>query len=352
MKRCKIYKDGEHFIAMRPTTGRSGPRRKQPPEELIEVTEPVSLSPAETFESKDSVFSADTEETIPDAAKNTELSKENETIKTETVSMQKETKRISTRYDEFMRWYRESVGMRRKKRRKFIADHLRPYFPNEEELYKYVDRKIDCRIRADITRRIRCLRRASLHELSYFCTFTYDSKKMNEEEFEKRLLNTLRHFASRKGWKYMGTWERGGDTNRLHFHAIMYISDDAMSGEIESRKDYDVKKKRMVEYLTNTFFEKKFGRNTFQIIDGTALTLSTAIGYIVKYIEKTGGRIICSKGLRTFIETDVDDDDIIAPLREYENKKYILFDDFNVYKDGEQLGPISPSVLARAKTIN
>ena len=108
----------------------------------------------------------------------------------------------------------------------------------------------------------------------------------------------------------------------------------------------------MVEYLTNTFFEKKFGRNTFQVIDGTALTLNTAIGYIIKYIEKTGGRIICSKGLRTFIETDVDDDDIIAPLREYENKKYILFDDFNVYKDGEQLGPVSPSVLARAKTIN
>ena len=65
---------------------------------------------------------------------------------------------------------------------------------------------------------------------------------MNEEEFEKRLLNTLRHFASRKGWKYMGTWERGRDTNRLHFHAIMHIPDDAMSGEIESRKDYDVKK--------------------------------------------------------------------------------------------------------------
>lgn len=86
--------------------------------------------------------------------------------------MQKETKRISTRYDEFMRWYRESVGMRRKKRRKFIADQLRPYFPNDEELYKYVDRKMDCRIRADITRRIRCLRRASLHELSYFCPFT------------------------------------------------------------------------------------------------------------------------------------------------------------------------------------
>ena len=175
---------------------------------------------------------------------------------------------------------------------------------------------------------------------------------MDEQTFERRLLNTLRHFASRKGWKYMGTWERGGDTNRLHFHAIMYIPNDKMSGEIVQKRDYDVKKRRMVEYTTNTFFEKRFGRNTFDLIDGTALTLNTAISYIVKYIEKSGGRIICSKGLRTFVETDVDEADIVTPLREYEDKKYILYDDFNVYRDGTKLGAISPSVLARAKTVN
>ncbi len=32
--------------------------------------------------------------------------------------------------------------------------------------------------------------------------------------------------------------------------------------------------------------------------------------------------------------------------------KYILFDDFKVYKDGKVLGKISPSVLACAKTVN
>lgn len=349
MKSCKVYKDGMHFIAMRPTAGISGPRNKPPPEEPIEVIEEQPLLSSDLESDKEAA--AQGSET-----KQSELSSDEEVydeVCPDLVEIeQPPTKRISTRADEFIRWYRESVGMRREKRREFIATKLHPYFPTEESLYRYIDRKMDTRYRSDIARRIRCLRRAALHELSYFCTFTYDDKKMDEQTFERRLLNTLRHFASRKGWKYMGTWERGGDTNRLHFHAIMYIPNDKMSGEIVQKRDYDVKKRRMVEYTTNTFFEKRFGRNTFDLIDGTALTLNTAIGYIVKYIEKSGGRIICSKGLRTFVETDVDEADIVTPLREYEDKKYILYDDFNVYRDGTKLGAISPSVLARAKTVN
>ena len=185
----------------------------------------------------------------------------------------------------------------------------------------------------------------------YVDTFTYDSNKMNEEEFEKKLLNTLSHFASRKGWKYMGTWERGKDTDRLHFHAIMHIPAGTMSGELVKKREYDVKKKRMVERIENTFFEKKYGRNTFEFVDGTALTVNTAIEYIIKYLEKDGGRIICSKGLHTFLETDIDNKDIVCRLREGEDKKYILFDDFKVYKDGKELGTMSPGVLACAKTV-
>ena len=40
MKRCKVYKDGSHFIAIVPTKGNSGVRRKPPPEEPILVEEP------------------------------------------------------------------------------------------------------------------------------------------------------------------------------------------------------------------------------------------------------------------------------------------------------------------------
>ena len=39
MLRCKVYKDGSHYIAIRPTAGYTGVRRKAPPEEPIIVEE-------------------------------------------------------------------------------------------------------------------------------------------------------------------------------------------------------------------------------------------------------------------------------------------------------------------------
>jgi hypothetical protein len=125
-----------------------------------------------------------------------------------------------------------------------------------------------------------------------------------------------------------------------------------MSGNVEKKREYDVKQKKMVEYTENSFFKDRFGRNTFDEIDGNELTISKALDYILKYIEKDGGRIICSKGLHTFIETDIKSEDIITNLREGDYSKFILFDNFKVYKDGEKLGVISPDVLANAKTVN
>ena len=338
MKNCKVYKDGSHYIAIRPTEGAGRDRRVLPPEECIIVDESSDVT--------DSISVAVQGETIQ--------AEEGQKVMSELSPDEKPEKkfRISTRTDEFLRWYRESVGMKKSEQYRFIASKLAPYFTSQEDLYYFLDKKMYCRKRAETTRRIRCLRRAALHELNYFCTFTYNSKKLTESEFEKRLLTTLRHFASRKGWKYMGTWERGGDTDRLHFHGILYIPEGKMAGKLVQKREYDVKKKRMVEYTENTFFQDRFGRNTFDVIDGTALTLGTAVGYIVKYMEKTGGRMICSKGLRTFIETDIDNADIVAKLREEDDKKYVLFDDFKVYKDGKELGKVSPSVLEKAKTVN
>ena len=46
-RNCKVYKDGSHYIAIRPMAGLSGPRYKRPPEELIEVAyEEVENSPS------------------------------------------------------------------------------------------------------------------------------------------------------------------------------------------------------------------------------------------------------------------------------------------------------------------
>lgn len=338
MKKCKVYSDGSHYIAIRPTEGYSGPRRKPPPEEPI-IVEEAAPSNVQNAVVEECAVPQGQEQTCGDMPEQTQP----ETVK---------ERHISTRADEFLKWYRESYGMKKKEQYAFIASKLAPYFESDEALHKYLDYKMECKRRSETARRIRCQRRAALHELSYFATFTYDDKKATEKEFEKRLLTALSNLASRKGWKYMGTWERGGDTDRLHFHAVLYIPEGKMVGKLELKRDYDVKKKRMVERMENSFFWDRFGRNKFELIDGTALTIGTAVSYIIKYIEKSGGRIICSKGLRTFIETDIDNDDVVAQLREDDDKKYLLFDDFKVYKDGKELGAVTPGVLAQAKTVN
>ena len=338
MKKCKVYSDGSHYIAIRPTEGYSGPRRKPPPEEPI-IVEEAAPSDVQNAVVEECAVPQGQEQTCGDMPEQTQP----ETVK---------ERHISTRADEFLKWYRESYGMKKKEQYAFIASKLAPYFESDEALHKYLDYKMECKRRSETARRIRCQRRAALHELSYFATFTYDDKKATEKEFEKRLLTALSNLASRKGWKYMGTWERGGDTDRLHFHAVLYIPEGKMVGKLELKRDYDVKKKRMVERMENSFFQDRFGRNKFELIDGTALTIGTAVSYIIKYIEKSGGRIICSKGLKTFIETDIDNDDVVAQLREDDDKKYLLFDDFKVYRDGKELGAVTPGVLAQAKTVN
>ena len=196
MKSCKVYKDGMHFIAMRPTAGISGPRNKPPPEEPIEVIEEQPLLSSDLESDKEAAAQgSDT--------KQSELSSDEEVydeVCPDLVEIeQPPTKRISTRADEFIRWYRESVGMRREKRREFIATKLHPYFPTEESLYRYIDRKMDTRYRSDIARRIRCLRRAALHELSYFCTVTYFYGHCFQGGKNFAPLPALLHFMVSKG---------------------------------------------------------------------------------------------------------------------------------------------------------
>lgn len=328
----KVYNDGGAYIALRMQNkkGFSG-GRKLIAEEPVSVEETEAIQHSDGYENMiDHAICADESEFKP-------------------------SKRISTRGEEFKKYYIQSMGLKWLARREYIAERMYKYFDSEEELYNYLDYKMRNAYRAASARRSRCKRRATLHKLDLFCTFTYDSKKMNEKVFRVKLLNTLRHFASRKGWKYMGTWERG-DKGRLHFHALMHIPEGTMSGEIEHRREYDPVRKRMAEFETNTFFERAFGRNTFDKIDGIALNYTTAINYIVKYLEKDGGRLICSRGLKTFIETQIAVEDILAPLHPdapYDDRKYILFDDFKVWdKNGRCLGAFKRSMLRQLILIN
>ena len=266
-----------------------------------------------------------------------------------------ENTRVTTLSEEFKKFYKEAIDKRWRDRRKYVVDKMRPYFEDETDLQYFISHKMRNAFRASRARLNRCKRRVALHGLDWFCTFTYDDKKMTEEEFSKKLLNTLRHFASRKGWKYMGAWERG-ETGRLHFHALLNIPEGTMSGEVEKRMEYDPVRKRMVTYNINTFFEKTFGRNTFDKLSSLAMRYSRTAEYIVKYLEKDGGRLICSRGLDTFIETKIDEEDIITalhPNEPYDDRKYILFDDFKVWdRNSKCLGAFNRSLLPQLKLVS
>ena len=223
-----------------------------------------------------------------------------------------------------------------------------------------------------IRRKVRLSKKVNLQrEWSYFCTFTFSDEKHTEESFRKSLRNTLKHLVNRKDWKHIGVWERGGETGRLHFHGIFYIPSDGMVGEIVETTDYNTKDHRMqttmvgeivetTDYNTkdhrmqtthqNTYFLERYGRNDFQQL-GSPEEVQHSLGYLMKYIEKSGERLIYGGDLPTYFESDVADEDILAPYG-IDDRKAILADDFLCMVDGEVIGKVSPEVIAKMPKVN
>lgn len=130
----------------------------------------------------------------------------------------------------FEKVYNENKDKPKKEKVENINKELKEHFNNEEQLHNFVDENLERKKRNLIERRKRLYRKAYLQVWSYFCTFTYDNKKLNEEEFRKKLCNSFKKLSYRKGWKYIGVWERSPVNKRLHFHGIFYIP--TMIGEL------------------------------------------------------------------------------------------------------------------------
>ena len=199
-----------------------------------------------------------------------------------------------------------------------------------------------------IVRMTRLYRKVNLQQWTHFCTFTYDDKKLSEEDFKKKLLNCLRHLSSRKGWKYIGVWERSPVNQRLHFHGIFVIP--KMIGEIIEIKDYSTKAHKMQITYQNTFFLERFGRNDFREIENNALVYQ-AVQYILKYIRKTGEKVIYSKHLHTYFISDILESDIVCTIGQ-EDRKLLLFDDFLCIDEGVVMGKVSPEVISETPKSN
>ena len=247
--------------------------------------------------------------------------------------------------------YKESQKLPRKERKTYMRKAMEETIPDKEQRKEYVERNNERKKTNKIRRKVRLSKKVNLQrEWNFFCTFTFSDALHTEESFRKSLRNTFKHLVARKGWKHVGVWERGGETGRLHFHGIFYIPPGGMVGEIVETKDYSTKVHRMQTAHQNTYFLERYGRNDFQAL-GSPMEVQHSLGYLMKYIEKSGERLIYGGDLPTYFVSDVMNEDILCPCG-IDDRKAVLADDFTCMVDGEVMGKVSKEVIEKMPKAN
>lgn len=205
LKDVKVYHDGSHFIGI--------PKELQP------------WKKRKTHKNKTTV-------------NKNEISKENESNVTECNLKEK-----------FEKLYNENKNKKRKERFECITAELEKDL-GKDKANEFVKANFERKQRNLIERRKRLARKVRQQDWDYFCTFTYDDKLHSEDSFRKILSNCLKHLSNRKGWKYVGVWERSPINQRLHFHGL--IQAPQMVGEFIETKDYSTKDHKMQTAIQNT----------------------------------------------------------------------------------------------------
>ena len=342
----KVYFDGSHYIAI-PHTTRPNLKRAKRPEEMVTIVE--SEEGVEILKVEAPSFSSnDNNEICDNNSENFNKNIEN-SLKNNEKSV-KNIKKVSKK-EIFEDLYSKFIDLKRNERKKKLLEEMRVYFEDSESCFRFVMNNFERKQRNLICRRIRMIRKANLANFNYFCTFTYDDNKHTEQSFKKGLKTCLRNLCYRKNWRYMGVWERAPQTNRLHFHGLFYIPQNSLSGGIIEVRDYDTKAHKMRTTFQSEFFNKKFGRSDFELIDENERLLGNALAYLMKYIEKTGEKIVYSKGLPQYFISDIMDDDIVCRIGQ-EDKKLLLFDDFKCWDEGCYMGKVSPEVIEQMRKSN
>ncbi len=250
----------------------------------------------------------------------------------------------------FEKAYKGTKAKRKKEKLTEIVAEIAPHFKNEAEATAFVIANMERKTRNITVRRVRLARKINLGNWNYFCTFTYDDKKHTEETFKKGLSNCFKKLCYRKGWIYLGVWERAPNTNRLHFHGLFHIPENAMVGELEEHNDFSFATHSRQITLQNTYFNKRFGRSDFSLIDNRDM-LGNATAYLMKYIEKSGERIVYSKGTHAYFISDILDEDVVCTIGQ-EDRKLLLFDDFSCFDEGCYIGKVSPEVIEKLRKTN
>ena len=244
---------------------------------------------------------------------------------------------------------KENKGKTKTEMVKIAVEEVNKEIKDKEISKQIVKENIERLNRNAIERRKRLSRKAYLQKWDYFCTFTYDSSKLTEKDFKIKFLNCIKHQSSRNGWKYIGVWEKSPTNERLHFHGLFYIP--VMVGKLEEIKDYSTKTHKMQITNQNTFFLKRFGRNDFKKLPPVKAILQQTIKYLMKYIQKTGEKIIYSKNVPTYFKTDILEEDIVCTIGQ-EDRKLLLFDNFMCLDQGEIIGQVSQEVIDKMPKAN
>ena len=351
---AKVYFDGSHYVAIPHTTRPKRPRREKK-EEYVEVKDKDS----EVKNAPEA--SGAEEETEPECT-----SFEIEGVLFEYVEMEDEEiikifgesepptpepiPRRATRKELFEEAYEETKEMSRKERKRIIYEKLRPYFDTDHLCDLYVGAQYERKLRNLISRKVRLSRKAYLQEFNYFCTFTYDDKLHTEESFKRKLKYCLADLCRRRGWKYIGVWERSPEKKRLHFHGLFYIPKGSMPGMMIEVEDYSKKMHKRQVTTQSIYFNERFGRSDFETLDDPRRK-GEALAYLMKYLEKSGEKIVYSKGLHQFFISDIVDDDVVTTIG-VEDRKLLLYDNFNCFDEGVYIGEVSPDVISQLRKCN
>ena len=141
-----------------------------------------------------------------------------------------------------------------------------------------------------------------------------------------------------------------GDIGLSKVRDTVNLYNRTMPGILYEKEDYNFNIHRRQVTIQNTYFNERFGRCDIEPIrDRTEM--GSAMAYIMKYIEKSGEKIVYSRGLPQYFKSDILDDDVVCPIG-MEDQKLLLFDNFSCFEDGVYIGEVSPEVIKQMKKAN
>ena len=221
-----------------------------------------------------------------------------------------------------------NAGIKEKDIQLWIADYMNEHYGTLDGYdATWVARMIERQKHNLYLRQRRFRQKAYLNQWNYFVTISYEDGRFDsEEDFRATLGRCLSNLHTRRGWNYMGVFEYGEENGRLHFHALVNVPDGEMVGSLTSTRRYSTKRKCWEESCENSFFRVRFGVNQFDAVRHQDIRSGKMVNYILKYLLKSGEKIVYSRGVPTDFLADLGDEEIAAELVDFV-RKFVLFDD-------------------------